>query len=284
MTATYEGDMTEFDGQIPVLFINLDRRPDRRERMLKQLDALGVRARRLAATDGARMTDAEIAARSPESYSNQVGRPMSRGEIACYDSHVRALGTIVSEGWPWACVLEDDVELDPDFAEWARAPGPLASLPECCDVLKFEAWGGAQGGDGCAVARIADRDVIVYLKPSLGTAGYFISRRGAECFLRHAALADAPFDHVLGMSWRNHAVVLDLVPKLARQIGGDSNIEEDGFRSRRGPHKDWRKTRRRTKRRAASAGYEIIRRECGMGAAIRLWLQRLWRRVRSGRI
>ena len=97
-----------------VVYINLDRRTDRREQMEGALDALRVPA-------GKRERFAAVA--------------HARGAVGCSRSHLAVLRRARREGWPNVMVLEDDFQPAVDAGTWdARLARFLDAVPDF-DVL-----------------------------------------------------------------------------------------------------------------------------------------------------
>ena len=79
-----------FDEPIPLIYINLDNRPDRKERMEKLLNEYGLtNYYRLSAT-----------------YTP------NNGHKGCADSHYRALKMAREKGWDQVLIMEDDFKFD----------------------------------------------------------------------------------------------------------------------------------------------------------------------------
>lgn len=99
-----------------VFVINLARRPERMERIRRQLDALGIAYERIDAVDGSRLTTAErrSAARAFRWWCAKGYLPRA-GEIGCGLSHREVWRKIAEGKDASACVLEDDVTLESGF-------------------------------------------------------------------------------------------------------------------------------------------------------------------------
>jgi len=83
-----------------VYCINLERRPDRREKMEKEFKREDLEnVEFISATDGCE---------HPR---------MNRGECGCMNSHIRVWQDIVTKGIPWALVFEDDARLVERFRD-----------------------------------------------------------------------------------------------------------------------------------------------------------------------
>jgi Glycosyltransferase family 25 (LPS biosynthesis protein) len=81
--------------------INLERRPDRRARAESQFERAGLAVEFFSGTDGREHAPS--------------GLYVTPSEYGCADSHVRVWRDIVAKGHEIALILEDDVELSPNF-------------------------------------------------------------------------------------------------------------------------------------------------------------------------
>lgn len=149
-----------------VYCINLERRPDRREKVEEEFQREGLEnVEFFTATDG-------------------CDHPrMNRGECGCTDSHIRVWRDIVDRGHPWALVFEDDARLVENFQ--VELDEVFAVLPKDWDYINL----GAIPGFQLAEKRIS-RNVI---KGSSTTAhAYLISQKGAR-HLSHWKTSDVHF-------------------------------------------------------------------------------------------
>ena len=93
---------------IEIFVINLARRPDRLGFMNRQLGDLGLSYTRVEAIDGFADEDFGYPAAHPR---------LSKGEYACYLSHVKAWKLFIASGAERCLVLEDDVVLSDSLPE-----------------------------------------------------------------------------------------------------------------------------------------------------------------------
>ncbi len=87
--------------EIPVLYINLNRSPDRRKYMEKQFDIYNIKYTRIQAIDGNKICS--------NSYINNY-KDLSPSEIGCTLSHLKAIKYAKSKNMKIALILEDDVD------------------------------------------------------------------------------------------------------------------------------------------------------------------------------
>lgn len=126
--------------------INLERAAERRERIVAQLDRLGIPHRIFPAVDGRRLADDEVRSHYDEAQARIHYRPLSREELGCALSHLGVYRQMLSDGLPFALVLEDDAALGdalvPALAALERTLSP--DEPEAVllsHVDKFTRWG-----------------------------------------------------------------------------------------------------------------------------------------------
>jgi GR25 family glycosyltransferase involved in LPS biosynthesis len=94
-----------------VYCLNLDRRPDRMERMRKRFDHFGIRFERIAAVDGKTMSDSEY--KKHKMYKKKL----SKGELACTLGHQRIYKDALEKGYERILVFEDDARFVSNFLD-----------------------------------------------------------------------------------------------------------------------------------------------------------------------
>ena len=127
-----------------ILYINLDRVPERRVFMEEQAARAGVldHLERLSATDG--RSDAVIEGYTPHSWGPRW--ELTRSETAVFDSHRRAWRAGLETAAPFV-VMEDDVLFSSRFMEAlkaARAAAPVGAIVKLDGVRKPGAYGPAR--------------------------------------------------------------------------------------------------------------------------------------------
>lgn len=102
-----------------ILVINLKSSSERRARISKQLDSLGIPYEFLEATEGSMLTDewieANIGDRFKHIYYNNLHYSVNKNALACADSHRRAQLIAADSKNEYTLILEDDVELTRNF-------------------------------------------------------------------------------------------------------------------------------------------------------------------------
>ena len=197
---------------LPLLFINLASDTDRRVRMEAEFARQSVPGERFEATRWATLPEAEQAALySPTLNARQFHKPLVNGEKGCYASHLRCWQWLLDSSHAAVVVLEDDVTLGPGFAAVIAA---IAALPTGWDMVKL--IGRLDGKEGEKLCRsrplLKGFALVDFLRvPSL-TAGYVISRSGAQKLISSRIPFGRPVDVDLRHWWENALKIHGLVP------------------------------------------------------------------------
>jgi glycosyl transferase family 25 len=192
-----------------VYLINLDRHPERLRRMVELLR--GVPFQRVAAVDGHNV---------PGSEQRDLSKPADAGRISKFDractwSHRAVWREFLAGAEKFACVLEDDIHISPDFA---RFIGDESWIPAGCDLLKIETAMHEVFIER-ATRPALERSLAVLRSQHFGTAGYIVSRQGAADLLRRAEEVDRSADRLVfnEEALRRHYPVCQLIPALCVQ-------------------------------------------------------------------
>ncbi len=104
-----------------VFIINLKRSPDRRAFMERQAVMFGLDVKLVEATDGMSLVAENIDALYDRERSKSIlDKELSANEIACADSHRKALSEFLESQEEYGLIMEDDIELNTDFATSLR--------------------------------------------------------------------------------------------------------------------------------------------------------------------
>jgi glycosyl transferase family 25 len=177
--------------------INLDRAPDRLQRIAAQLDRLGLPWTRLAAVDARTLQPAQRAALDEATYRRRHGMTPLPGELGCYLSHLAVVQAFLASDARFALVLEDDVKLGDGLPEVLRG---LATCAEHWDMVKLSA---VHSGTPVPVREVAPgRHLAVMLSKCTGASAYLINRRAAQAYADGLLPMTLPYDHVFDQGWR----------------------------------------------------------------------------------
>jgi glycosyl transferase, family 25 len=180
--------------------INLDRAPERLQRITAQLQRLDLPWTRLPAVDARALTPTERAALDEASYRQRHGMTPLPGELGCYLSHVAVMRAFLASDAAYALVLEDDVLLRDTLP--AVLQGLLAQ-PGRWDMVKLSA---VHSGTPVPVLALAPGHTLaVMLSRCTGSSAYLVNRRAAQVYLNPARgllPMQLPYDHVFDQGWR----------------------------------------------------------------------------------
>uniref|UniRef100_A0A669BRX0 procollagen galactosyltransferase n=1 Tax=Oreochromis niloticus TaxID=8128 RepID=A0A669BRX0_ORENI len=108
-----------------VFMINLVRRADRRERMLRTLYEQEISCKVVAAVDGKALNTSDIESMGikmlPGYKDPYHGRPLTKGELGCFLSHYNIWKEIVDRGLQTSLVIEDDLRFEVFFKRRLQA-------------------------------------------------------------------------------------------------------------------------------------------------------------------
>lgn len=165
------------------LVINLRRHAARRARAEALVASMPVPARVMDAVDGQDLDPALLDQTRRKRFWPPYPYPMVINEVACFMSHQKAWREIIDGGARFGLVLEDDVELAPEFA--ATVAAVLAS-PEPWDYVQLHKFRGKPGRPGPLIAR--------RIMPQLGMQGYLVTAKAAAQLLRTSSIIERPVD------------------------------------------------------------------------------------------
>ncbi|HEV2695504.1 MAG TPA: glycosyltransferase family 25 protein [Verrucomicrobiae bacterium] len=190
-----------------IFVINLDRKPERWQRMAGLLE--GLPFTRIAAVDGKNIDGPEKKGRP------YPGKILSRYQIGCILSHRAAYESFLKSADRYCCVLEDDVYLSPDFSKFINDD---KWIPSGCDLVKIETTRQQVRFIGRRIG-CQGRQAVRLHSLHFGTAGYIISRRGAEILLEMTTQPDRAMDRIVfGRAVRRRLQpVYQLIPALCIQ-------------------------------------------------------------------
>jgi len=193
-----------------IFVINLDRKPMRWRRMAGLLQ--NVSFKRLAAVDGNTIDGPEY--NIPSCPGSPAG--LSRYNRACILSHRAAAQDFLAGTDRYCCVLEDDVFISPDFPRFINDE---TWIPPDCDLVKIETTRQEVRLAAKSVPCL-DREAVLLRSVHLGTAGYIISRRGAQILLGMTTEPGHSIDRILfEPAGLRKLRPVQLIPALCIQAG-----------------------------------------------------------------
>jgi len=97
---------------IPVLYINLDKNPDRNEFMKGQFKKYGIKAERVKGVYGKELSNKDLSGPQDEIQFVNYYKKLTPGEVGCDLAHLRALKIAYDRKYPLTMILEDDCCFD----------------------------------------------------------------------------------------------------------------------------------------------------------------------------
>ncbi|TDK46248.1 glycosyltransferase family 25 protein [Antarcticimicrobium luteum] len=165
--------------------------------------------------DPAQVTGVTI--RPGDAFAPAYPFPMSPGEIGCFLSHRRCWRRILAEGWDYALIVEDDLDIDP-----ARL---RAALELVADQATPDSYIRLPVKPRERPARVlGERDGLTLILPriiGLQTVAQVVGRGAAARLLAATETIDRPVDTLLQMHWVTGQPVHSLTGSGARELTAD---------------------------------------------------------------
>ena len=214
-----------FEMQLKTYVINLDRTPERYEEIDKELNKYNIAHERFLAVDGYQIKieniktgeiftgkelqehpekidlalnylincpNIQLTYTSKSLYSYHKIPYMTAGEFGCYCSHVEIWKEIVDKKTEYALILEDDVELEDDFAE--NLEQVLRSQPKDWDVIYLF----LRKQRGKKFISVPNNDLLLKIdvdnKVISATVAMLVSYTGAKKLLDYTKTFSVPID------------------------------------------------------------------------------------------
>lgn len=211
---------------VRVFAINLRRSMERWARLEPQLRKLGLPWERFEAVDG-HATPSLASMGGYDSGLNrwQFHRPLSRGESACYESHLGVLRRFLASGADYALVLEDDVLLLPELGD------AVAAALQSAEPWDFVKLGSVSRKPVRRERRIGHFRWRQYDKVPISGYAHLVSRPGAERVLVARRRYGRPFDVDLQYWWEAGLRIRGIEPyPVVHWSGAGSEIACGGGR------------------------------------------------------
>lgn len=225
---------------LPIVYINLDKDAVRRARMQAEITRLHLEAQRLPAVWWKNLPEATQAQLySSERNRTQYYQALVDGEKGCYASHIQAWRDLLASDAPALVVLEDDVTLHERLPEVLHA---IAHLPPGWDMIKLI---GRPQREKVRSARplTARHQIIQYRRVPSFTAGYVVSRSGAQKLLQSRVPFGRPIDIDLRFWWENDLRILGVHPPVVQLDDSSAQSSITGRQARTNWRVRWRKFR-----------------------------------------
>lgn len=159
-----------------VFVINLKRSEDRRKRVVKHLNKRNVPFELFEAVEGSKLTDEEMQRCCDMEKVKQHPKWLTRGTIGACLSHYSIYKKVVDEGLDGACILEDDIVVDGNFADLLNNLEPVMKQNKFV-LLYYTSWEQMElKPTGVQLGNSYELYKMLNLNGLNSAAGYVISR------------------------------------------------------------------------------------------------------------
>ncbi|EJF90316.1 glycosyltransferase family 25 protein [Bartonella tamiae] len=253
--------------------INLKRSPKRLARLQTVFSKMGLDFTRVDAVDGQELSASYCDAMTKE---KKWEKPLTRGEVACFLSHKKALQKIADGDEEYAAIFEDDIVFSSDAKEFLL---DRKWIPKSADIIKIETdgkkvWLGPRKkiNNEHNIARLKSRHIMA--------AAYIISQQAAKKLVKKMDNVTAPFDHFLfnpDYGVFENFEMWQLDQAIAKQAGLKSTLE--------GARHQWEKKKKQNRKLSYTFKRETLRlfkraRTGIWGYSITLFTSDCWKRVK----
>lgn len=199
-----------------VFVINLARSPQRMAHIAQQLEDAEVAFERIEGVDGNQLADAEIERVSPARLVRQhYYRDLNKGEVGCSLSHRKAWQKIVDDELDFAFVLEDDIDLESNFADVVEL---MRELPDSnWDFIKLYPMRKGSPKNIRQSVEYKNHQFISYHKLPLSNGAQVVSKQGARALLKNMSHVVQPVDGHLKSWWTLGIYPFGLIPYCVSQ-------------------------------------------------------------------
>jgi glycosyl transferase family 25 len=182
---------------VRIYVINLDRSPERWERLRSQAVCYGLNLVRIAAIDGKAVADSERVDFHPQQFVHHNGRTLLAGEYGCYRSHLSALTAFLASDDKMAIVMEDDVDLNERLVPRALAAIGCISGPRLVKLVNHRLVGFKP------ISETAEKDIVGRCMhgPQGSAACYIVNRKAAGKLLVSLKQMLLPYDVAIERGW-----------------------------------------------------------------------------------
>lgn len=191
--------------------INLDRAPERLERMTNLLTGFGVDFERISAIDGQKFTDEELG----NYRSELVGlHSISPGDMACGASHLTVLQRIADGNSSYAAIMEDDMHLSNDIGFYLNNSD---WIPADADIVKLETFREVTTVDAKFLTLPNKRRMSRLLSRHWGTGLYIVSKKTAQSIIKEFTAGRTCIDNYIFDVQTKTYFIYQVYPALAVQ-------------------------------------------------------------------
>ena len=201
--------------------ITLNPGGERAQKLLQSVQRQGINAAFFPAVDGRQGMPELLEGESIEQQRsmNQRLTHLSGSEVGCYLSHLRAIRLAYESGFAHACILEDDIDIEPAFGQVLTL---LLDQPEQREFIRLM---GLKRQRRKILEKIGGEHTLTRpLKGVLGTQGYLINRAGMLKVLTCGSAIAKPIDKFYDHFWESDLQAYCVEPHLIWEQPNTSSI------------------------------------------------------------
>lgn len=182
---------------LPTLVINLARSTERWARIAESGRDTGLDVQRVPAVEGAQTPAGLRSDLDAAKFQRNHGRQVLAGEYGCYQSHLRALQTVVDQGYELAIIAEDDICLNGDLEKRVRAMFQASPSIDLLKLVNHRVTGFVRYG----TSSLGDEFGRCLHGPQGSAACYAVTQKGARQLLPALKPMWLPYDLALERGW-----------------------------------------------------------------------------------
>ena len=189
---------------LQILVISLQRSPERREKVTQELSKTNLNWSFIDAVDGKLLTS-EPKEYDPEKVKRLLGFELTRNELGCYLSHMKAWRECINKNQP-TLIFEDDFILLPHFM---RSLDLLLNQYQNWSLVRLQALAEI---DHTLIGQFDDLSIVQNHGDPLGATAYVIKPNTARVLLEQSKSIYEPLDHFLEHQKKHGVQILALNP------------------------------------------------------------------------
>lgn len=213
------------------LVITLRRSSARAQQVCRIMERCPVPCEIWDASDGAQMSNEQIATvYQPRLHTPYYPFPLRPGEIGCFLSHRRIWQRMVDESIPRLLILEDDIEMLPNFDQSLQHA--IETAPHD-GYVQFQVRQLRIAGDGSS--RNGQPRLIKPTVVPLRTSAQLVTLNAATRLLHFTDTFDRPVDASIQLTWMHGATVLVSSPQSVTEVSASIGGSTIGTQKNRKP-------------------------------------------------
>ena len=218
-------DKARYRLDIPILVISLAASAERRRKISRRLDELGLAFEFLDAVDGRALSEEKSSRFQDPNRRYHAPHPLRAGAVGCMLSHAKAWRKLLDSDDKMMLILEDDAILPPVICDILPQ---ITALDGRFDMVSFVLLKSQRKAFAHVKGLTPDRNLVVCRYHNLGTTAYLLTRRCAEQLLDKQFPAIHEVDIFMNRWWEHGLATLTVIPPVvAHDYSAPSTIGYD---------------------------------------------------------